>query len=178
MVAAVAGAALVFDTGPLSCFARAGRWDMLGDIVSESRCTATDVVGRELANGVAHHPSLRDVLDAEWLQHAALETSDEIGLFAEYSRTLDAGEASTLAWAEAHDAIAIMDERAGVNVAKQRGIAVHGTLWLIAEALNSRLVNERQAIRIVDDMLAAHAWFPFDHGDAFIAWARGEGIIR
>ena len=178
MVAAVAGASLVFDTGPLSCFARAGRWDILGDIVAASRCTATDVVGRELADGVVHHPSLRDVLDAEWLQHAALETSDEIGLFAEYSRTLDAGEASTLAWAEAHDAIAIMDERTGVNVAKQRGIAVHGTLWLIAEALNSRLVNERQAIAIVDDMLAAHAWFPFDHGDEFIAWARGEGIIR
>lgn len=100
------------------------------------------------------------------------------GLFAEYSRTLDAGEASTLAWAEAHDAIAIVDERAGVNVAKQRGIAVHGTLWIITEALNSRLVNERQAIAIVDDMLAAHAWFPFDRGDEFIAWARGEGIIR
>lgn len=178
MVAAVADAAPVFDTGPLSCFARAGRWDMLGDIVAASRCTATDVVGRELADGVAHHPSLQDVLNAEWLQRAALETSDELGLFAEYSRTLDAGEASTLAWAEAHDAIALVDERAGVNVAQQRGIAVHGTLWLIAETLNSRLVNERQAITIVDDMLAAHAWFPFDRDDEFIAWARGEGLIR
>ena len=26
--------------------------------------------------------------------------------------------------------------------------------------------------------LAAHAWFPFDRGDEFIAWAREEGIIR
>lgn len=178
MVAAVADAALVFDTGPLSCFARAGQWDILGDIVAASRCTATDVVGRELADGVAHHPSLQDVLDAEWLQRVALATSDEVGLFAEYSRTLDPGEASTLAWAEAHDAIAIVDERAGVNVAKQRGIAVHGTLWLIAQALNSRLVNERQAIRIVDDMLATHPYFPFKRADEFIPWARREGLIR
>ena len=136
------------------------------------------MVGRELADGVAHHPSLQDVLDAEWLRSVALATSDGIGLFAEYSRTLDAGEASTLAWAEAHDAIAIVDERAGVNVAQQRGIAVHGTLWLIAEALNSRLVNERQAIAIVDDMLATHPYFPFKRADEFIPWARGEGIIR
>lgn len=173
MIAAIAGAVLAFDTGPLSCFARAGRWDMLGDIVSESRCTATDMVIHELANGVANHPSLKDVLDAEWLHGTALETLEEVRLFVEHRRTLDAGEASTLAWAEAHDAIAIVDERAGVNVAKQRGIAVHGTLWLIAEAVNSRLVNERQANAIVDDMRATHAWLP----DEFSAWARREGLI-
>lgn len=177
MIAAIDGATLVFDTGPLSCFARAGRLDMLREIVSEAHCVATTVVIREIANGVAFHPSLQVVLDAEWLHGMALETRGEIDLLADYSRTLDRGEAATLAWAEVHDSIAIVDERTGVNIAKQRGVAIHGTLWLIAQALNAGIANERQAIDTVDKMLAAGARFPFDRGAGFIAWARRESLI-
>lgn len=177
MIAAIDGATLVFDTGPLSCFARADRLDALSDIVSASHCVATDEVRMEIEKGVAEHPSLQAVLDAEWLGSMTLETLGEIGLFVEYRRTLDAGEASTLAWAEAHGATAIVDERAGVNFAKQRGITVHGTLWLIAQALTSNLVDERQATEIVQAMLDTNTWFPLSHAGEFMTWARSEGII-
>ena len=150
---------------------------MLSDIVSASRCVATDMVINEIADGVATHPSLRAVREAEWLQNVTLVSLDEAGLFAEYGRTLDRGEASTLAWAEAHGATAIVDERAGVNAARQRGITVHGTLWLVAQALASRLVDEREATEIVQAMLDTNAWFPLNHAEEFVAWARNEGII-
>ena len=107
----------------------------------------------------------------------AFERGEEADLFAEYGQALDPGEASTLAWAEAHGATAIVDERAGVNLAKQRGITVHGTLWLITQALASNLVDERQATEIVQAMLDANDWFPLSHVGEFMTWARSEGII-
>lgn len=177
MIVAIDGATLVFDTGPLSCFARARRLDMLSEIVSASRCVATDMVINEIADGVATHPSLQAVREAEWLRKVTFASLTEAGLFAEYGRTLDPGEASTLAWAESHGATAIVDERAGVNIAKQRGVAIHGTLWLIAQASNAGIASDRQAIDTVDNMLAAGARFPFDRGAEFIAWARRESLI-
>jgi len=47
------------------------------------------------------------------------------------SLTGDVDEAATLAWAETHGAVAIVDDRAARNVARHRGVTVHGSLWLI-----------------------------------------------
>jgi hypothetical protein len=43
-----------------------------------------------------------------------------------------------LAWAEVNGGIAVIDERAGTQAAQARGVAVHGTLWLIAKRLERR----------------------------------------
>ncbi len=57
--------AFVFDAGPLSHFARAGRLDALHLICSEARLTVTEAVIGELARGTATYPSLQDVIEAD-----------------------------------------------------------------------------------------------------------------
>ncbi len=177
-------AILVFDAGPLSCFARARQMDALRDIGSDARCVVTDLVVREIERGVPAYPQLRAVLDADWLERVRLEGLGELGLFAEYARVLgssrsrDVGEAATLAWAEAHGATAIVDERAATNVGRRRQVPTHGTLWLVTRALTAGRLTERQATDLVAELLAAGgSWFPFSHAGDFIPWARQEGLL-
>ena len=103
---------LVFDAGPLSCFARAGRMDALRSICQGVRCAVTEEVLGELRRGIAIDPRLAGALSADWLQHVRLESLQEIASFAAYTRLLgssrerDRGEAATLAWAECNAATA------------------------------------------------------------------------
>ena len=176
-------ATLIFDAGPLSCFARAERMDALRDIASDARCVVTDVVLQEIERGVPAYPELQAVLDADWLDHVRLERLDELGLFAEYARVLgssrekDRGEAATLAWAEAHGATAIVDERAATNVGRQRRVSTHGTLWLVLQGVNAGRLTEGQADAIVGALLETGSWLPFGSAGEFIPWARREGLL-
>jgi hypothetical protein len=91
----------VLDAMCLSHFARAERLDVLRDLLVHKECWTTQVVLEEVRLGVAAHPALRDVLTADWLRIAQLDTLDEIGLFAIWAARLgsgkrDLGEASVL----------------------------------------------------------------------------------
>ena len=135
------GTPFVFDAGPLSYFARAGRLETLRAICGDSRCVATDAVLEELRRGSDAHPSLLDVLDAAGLEHVGIEGLHELAVFAEYAQVLrssregDVGEAATLAWAETREAIAIVDDQAAANAGRQRKVETHGTLWLVIRGL-------------------------------------------
>ena len=173
----------VFDTGPLSCFARTGNLEVLHKICGNARCLVTEAVIEELRSGFSCHPQLRAALDADWIDRVGTEGLSEIGAFAEYALALGStpgkhiGEAATLAWAEVHGATAIIDERAANNIGRQRGVKVHGTLWLIVQALKSGLISERQSIEVVRSMLGIGAWLPFDSAEEFITWARQESLL-
>ena len=71
----------------------------------------------ELATGTATYPSLQDAIDAEWLEHVRVDGLPELAVFAEYARVPgsslagNVGEAATLAWAETHGAVAIVDDQ-------------------------------------------------------------------
>jgi hypothetical protein len=57
------GDILVFDSSPLSHFARAGELATLRDLVSEFECVTTKAVLGELRKGVAKHPAIQEVID-------------------------------------------------------------------------------------------------------------------
>lgn len=78
----------VFDTGPLSHFARAGHLETLRAICEGFRCVMTDAVHEELERGSNRYPSLRDALDADWIELVHLHELDVLGRFAEYARVL------------------------------------------------------------------------------------------
>lgn len=177
------GVAFVFDAGPLSHFARAGRLDRLRLICGEARLTVTEAVLDELTNGAATHPSLQDVIEAEWLEHVRVDGLAELAVFAEYARVLgssllgDVGEAATLAWAETHDGVAIVDDQAARNVARQRQVTVHGSLWLVTRGMNEGHLRDVEATQLVGMLLDANARFPFTSAAEFIPWARAESLI-
>lgn len=141
----------------------------------------TQAVRDEMHRGTALYPALADVQAVEWLRSVRVDRLQELAVFAEYARVLgsgerDVGEASTLAWAEVNGAIAILDERAGTRRGRQRGVEVHGTLWLVAQGCRTNVLSDDRAASLVDGLSDTAAWFPC-RGSEFVGWARSEGLI-
>ncbi len=135
----------------------------------------------ELEDGIALYPALGDVKGAGWLEEVPVDSLDELRLFAEYARVLVAGqhnvgESSVLAWAEAHGAIAVVDDQTAVNIAKGRGVRVRRTLSLIAAGIHNGVLDREEAQRLVDDLRSGGARFPCT-GAEFIEWATEKGLL-
>jgi len=81
-----------------------------------------------------------------------------------------------LAWASVHGGTAIIDERAGTRAARRDQIEVHGTLWLITNAIRDGKLLHAQAVTIIDQLGATDMALPTD-GAGFLAWAHEEGLL-
>jgi predicted nucleic acid-binding protein len=172
---------LVFDTSPLSHFARAGELQTLAELTVSHDRFVTQAVLDELDKGAQRHQLLASVLEVPWLIGVRVDGLDELAAFAEYARVLgsgprNVGEASTLAWAEVNNGVAIIDERAGTRRGRERGIEVHGTLWLVAEGYRAGVISDERAELLVAALSDAEAWFPC-RASEFLDWARQEGLI-
>jgi len=172
---------LVFDASPLSHFARAGFLQQLEALTKGDSCYVTDAVLDEVRRGAGTHPELQKIPDLPWLTTVRLAGLAELALFAQYARLLgsgprDVGEATVLAWAESKGAVAIVDEQAARRAGRQRGVTVHGSLWLIARGLRGGTLTDREASSLVDALRATNARFPCA-GHDFLAWAREHGLL-
>lgn len=172
---------IVFDNTPLSHFARACRLAELEAITEGHRRVTTEAVRGELQDALTQHPEVEDVLGVPWLEVVSTSALDELRAFAEYARRLgtgvrNVGEASVLAWAEVHGAIAIVDERAATNHGRERGVEVHGTLWLVCQGHRMGHLDQAAAEGLVDALRATQIWFPCS-GATFFDWARREGLL-
>jgi predicted nucleic acid-binding protein len=171
----------VFDSAPLSCFARARQLPILDRLTAGNDRVTTRAVVEEIKNGVAAFPDLQDVLDLAWLQVVSADSLDELRLFAKYAARLgsgihDVGEASVLAWAEAHGAIAFTDDEAAVQAGRDEGVEVRRTLAVVARGIKHGVLSDQEADRLVDDLLRAGGRFPFGAGE-FVRWARENGLV-
>jgi predicted nucleic acid-binding protein len=172
---------LVFDTSPLSHFARAERLGVLERLLKAYRCVAPRAVLDEIADGEAKHPPLATIRSASWLEPVHVDELPELRAFAHYAAILgtatrDVGEAAVLAWAEVHAAIAILDDRPAVRAAKHRNVEAHGTLWLIANGVRAELLTSNDASNLVDQLRTTEAWLPCSGSD-FEDWARKNGLL-
>ncbi len=173
---------LVFDTTPLTHFARAGEVESLRKLCQDCRSVATQSVLEELRDGLGLHPLNQDILTATWLEEVRLgEGLDALRVFTEYTRLLgssqrDIGEASVLAWAELNGATAIVDERAGTNHGRRRNVVVHGTLWLVIRGFRMGELSRGTAVELVDALADTEMWFPC-HGSDLFDWAGRQGLL-
>ena len=173
---------LVFDSSVLSCFARAGRLDSLDALTAGRRRVMTPAVIEELAQGTQEHPRLAKVQQIEWIETVRVDGLDELVAFSEYLRFLgggprNVGEAATLAWAEVHCAVAVLDDQTAVQLGRQRGVTVKRTLSLIATGVERGLLSDYEAVALVEDLIGGGARFPCD-GREFITWCRAKGLLR
>jgi predicted nucleic acid-binding protein len=171
----------VFDNAPLSCFARARQLPMLDRLTAGNDRVTTRAVVEEIKNGLATYPDLQDVLDLAWLRVVSADSLDELRLFAKYAARLgsgvhDVGEASVLAWAEVHGAIAFTDDEAAVQAGRDEGVEVRRTLAVVARGIKHGVLSDLEADRLVDDLLRAGGRFPFGAGE-FVRWARENGLV-
>lgn len=170
---------LVFDAMCLNHFARAERLDVLRDVLAGTTCLTTHVVREEIRAGVQAHPLLETVLHSDWLGLARLDSLEEIKCFAKWVRRIgsserDLGEASVFSAAELCSGIAITDDRHAVAVGRAHGLEVHGTVWLLARAIQDGKLTEVAAGSIVDALSATGMRLPCT-GSTFGPYVRRNG---
>ncbi|WP_424528169.1 hypothetical protein ACOZ38_01385 [Sphaerisporangium viridialbum] len=107
---------------------------------------------------------------------------DYLTLFSEYHGRLgrgsrNIGEATTLAYAEFHNIIAVIDDRVGRRHGSERAVKVTGTLELLCKGIRDGCVELGEAVAVVDLLIDHEAFLPCD-GAGFIAWARTEGLLE
>ncbi|MFG2017620.1 hypothetical protein [Actinomadura geliboluensis] len=166
---------LVFDTGPLSHFAKEGWLGCLRAVVGRRRAVIPDTVVRELRDGGHQHPHLRAVLAAPWIEQRDLTT--ELEEFATFSALLvgsdgrNVGEAGVLAYAKAHGATAIIDDGAARKAAKDHQVPHQGTLGLLCASVREGLLTLDLVSELADHLLEGDYRLPFAPGE-FKLWAR------
>jgi predicted nucleic acid-binding protein len=168
---------LVFDASPLNHFTRAGELNTLRHLVADFRCVTTRAVHSELRNGVHRFPELRQALDAEWIEVVRCDDLQELLLYVKYMNRLgdvdrNIGEATVLAWAEAHDGTAYLDDRAACKAGRARGVTVHRTLQLIIAAYQAKRLTEVVAQTLVRNLAETEARFPVAAREDLFEWAR------
>jgi hypothetical protein len=112
----------------------------------------------------------------------AVDGLAELGVFAEYVRLLGGGgrhigEAATLAWAEVHRTVALIDDGDAVQVGRSRKCEIRRTLALVIDGIQRAVMSADEGSRLIDDLVrVGGARFPCD-GPSFIAWAEDKGLI-
>lgn len=172
---------LVFDSAPLSSFARALRLPLLDQLSNSYERVTTQAVLDELRVGLPNYPELSHALELPWVKVEKLDSLKELRTFAEYSRRFgsgrhDIGEATVLAWAEVHNATAFTDDEVAVQVGRERGVHVVRTLALVAEGVKSSILSEITASQLIDDLIRGGGRFPFGSGE-FMVWAQSHGLL-
>lgn len=170
------GCVLVLDTTlPLHTH-RAGLNDRLGSALRRLPISLviTDVVAYELGNHSVPVPP--------WLQVVALEdliASTDWGRIVGSQGRHHAGEASTLAQAQAERGIAIIDDRDALRAARnaRNCPTIHGSPWLLCALVNHQVIAEITVSQICDRMLETGIRWPFPKG-GFVEWCRVEGLLK
>lgn len=175
----MSGKTLVFDASPLNHFARAGELTVLRDLVSGFECVTTKAVLGELRQGAAEHPVIQEAIDLDWITTVPCDELDELYIFSQYMNRLgnitrNAGEASVLAWAEAHSAAAFVDDQVACNVGRSRGVRVHRTLQLVVNAYRADILSELRAQDLIKSLADSDARFPSMAREDLFGWARSQ----
>ncbi|HVK25633.1 MAG TPA: hypothetical protein VM677_30105 [Actinokineospora sp.] len=172
---------VIFDTGPLTHFARAQWLGTLKAVVGERRALIPDVVVEELEVGAVRDSRIQAVLDAEWIEHIELRTAEELQAYAKFERLLvyrnrNRGEAGALALAETMGGNVVVDDGAGRKAAEKNGIEYTPTLRLLCDAIRTGLLTVPLVSALADDLIISSYRLPFT-GGGFEKWAHENNLI-
>lgn len=172
---------LVFDTGPLSHFARESWLGVLKAVVGSRAAVIPDVVVDELRVGAARDSRIEAALQAPWIEHRELRSSEELQWYARFSARLvkgdrNRGEAAVLALAATTGGKAVVDDGAARRAAADCGVRFQPTLALLCEAIRMELLTVPLVAALADDLLTSQYRLPFGPG-GFEKWARDNGIV-
>jgi predicted nucleic acid-binding protein len=154
----------VFDTGPLSAFARVGRLDVLAARYWGRALWAVEV-REEIRRGAVRFPWLDEILSAGWLADAVRMTDPADLLEIERLRRAlggrgeqpprHLGEAATLVLARREAATAVLDDRDARRLADALGIPFTGTLGILRASVGDGVLSRDEAWAIIQAMTAA-----------------------
>ncbi|MFD6322723.1 hypothetical protein ACFWOL_07550 [Streptomyces sp. NPDC058442] len=175
-----AGQLLVWDTSPLHHAIKAGRVDTLADLAAECRGLPRRNVTTAAVIEELRHYDL-DISGLGWLEVQHVDGLAELTALVRWMERVSGqksnhGEATVLAWADVHGAVAVVDDLDARRAARAGGLTVWGVLRVIAEGVRDSRATEYAASTLVDALLASGARYPCGHG-GFLEWARKNGLL-
>jgi predicted nucleic acid-binding protein len=169
---------LVWESSALLHACRCDRADVLLHLAD---ALAPTLIRHVTTAAVAEELHRRHVTLPERLEVVHVDGLDELIALAGWVQRLsssrhDRGESTVCAWAEVHTALAVIDDRAARIAAQRAGLDVHGTAWVIAQAVNRGRETPSGATALLDALILDGARYPFRTSN-FATWAKDQGLL-
>lgn len=139
---------IVSDAGPILSFARAGRLEILRQVVGE--LIIPQAVVEELAVRGRGRPGAEEIKRGTWVK---LESVQDRSVVEQFSGKLGLGEREALALAKQTSAALLVDEREARKEAMRLGIPHFGSLKILKEAKDRGIIP--QAKSVLDELIAS-----------------------
>ncbi|AGN00793.1 putative nucleic acid-binding protein, contains PIN domain [Salinarchaeum sp. Harcht-Bsk1] len=150
----------VFDATPLIYLATVERLSLVLEHVDDAvlpERVHEEVVVRGNEEGHADARRIERVVDTGSLRVVSASGNDVFGRIARNQQLTDA-DAAVLAIADTNNAVAVMDEQYGRDVADAEGIRTRGTAFLVLRLLREGILDAEATRTIVDEMVEA-GWY-------------------
>ncbi len=139
---------IVSDAGPILSFARAGRLEILQQVVGE--LIIPQAVVDELAVRGRRRPGADEIELGTWIKHDNVEDRSVVEQF---SGKLGLGEREALALAKQTSAALLIDEREARKEAMRLGIPHFGSIKILKEAKDRGITPEAKSV--LDELIAS-----------------------
>jgi predicted nucleic acid-binding protein len=150
----------VFDATPLIYLAKVERLRLVVDNVSGAvvpEPVHDEVVVDGIDGGHADARRIERAVESGALEVVPVQDTDAFDRIAGNERLTEA-DAAVLAVAASRDAVAVMDEQYGRDVADAEGIETRGTAFLALSLLRDGVIDAEEARATIDEMVDA-GWY-------------------
>lgn len=134
---------VVTNAGPLMLFAKLNLLHLLKESygnINFPRSVWEECVTAGIRLGFSDAYTLRSFLNQNhWYPESSTVVPAHL-----LSANLDSGEKEAIALAISRNALLLMDEEQGRCVARQNGLSVHGSLWVLIKSYRDGLISEEQ----------------------------------
>ena len=145
----------VFDATPLIYLAKVDRLSLVQHI-DESCVVPERVYAEVVETGIEQgYPDARRIersVDADQFDVTTVESTSLLSRLQE-NRSLSDADAAVLACADARDAVAVMDETYGRDVAAAEGITTRGTAFLVLKLTKEGAISVDDARAVIDGII-------------------------
>jgi predicted nucleic acid-binding protein len=172
----------IWDASALHHAALADRLDVLLDLAKDT----TPTPGRFLTTSlVVEELTRRETwqLCAPFLEVVDLQSYEELKALTNWLAVVSSGlrsrgEATVFAWAEVHGGLVVVDDKDACRAARRHRLTAHGTLWILAQAIQAGKIPPASADILVEALRKTGARFPsFPAAGGIMAWARDAGLF-
>jgi predicted nucleic acid-binding protein len=143
---------VVLDNSVLSAFAKIGRLGLLKQILKGQKVWIADTVYREIVHKEVRDAVYRPNKKNCWINAVTVDVS----VFR--APEIDAGEAGTVRLAIEKNCVAVIDDLDGRRFAAKNGVKVIGTLALLKNAYERRLISKKETANILKDLQTKDAF--------------------
>jgi predicted nucleic acid-binding protein len=147
---------VIFDNCVLSNFALSEAVHIIRKLYENTSFVTNFVVAENMKGiikGYSELTKIREAIREGWLKEVTLEGQEEKKLFESLSVSLGLGEASSLAVAKTRGFIFACDDMVARREAQLLNIKLTGTLGILIKAVKRRLINQKEADRILARMI-------------------------